>query len=145
VFSGLSHKEFDMRRPSIILLLALLAAVCLWWTGPLPQPAAAADKKPDPAPAPKRGEYELRLIRVGNTFQGMRFKVGTGESWILAGEKYEKVPDAAALPAGEYDITLITDDTNWMAFRIDRLTGTTWQLKDRKWVKMTEPADKKDE
>jgi hypothetical protein len=118
-------------------LVCLLAAVCAWGAWPL-RPTAAADK-PDP---PKRGEYELRIIRVGNTFQGVRFKSTTGESWVMIADKYEKVPDDD-LPAGDYDVTLVTDDTNWMAFRIDRRTGATWQLRDGKWMKVKEP-DKKE-
>jgi hypothetical protein len=126
-----------MRRPILIGLLVLLGAAL---AAPLRQPAAA--QKGEAAPAQKRADYELRIIRVGNTFQGVRFKVSSGEAWLMAGSKYEKIPETGPIPAGDYDIALITDDTNWMAFRIDRLTGATWQLRNNKWNKVKEPEEK---
>jgi len=130
-----------MHHTFLIGLLVLLGIACACAIGPVQQPAFA-QKKTDPQPDGKRKDYELRIIRVGNTFQGVRFKVSSGESWVMEGDKYEKIPEAAPVPAGEYDITLVTDDTNWMAFRIDRLSGATWQLRNNKWMKVKEPEDK---
>lgn len=102
--------------------------------------AQPVEPKPGLKIEPKmRRDYELRIIRVGNTFQGLRFRNSTGESWMLVTDKFEKIPETGFVPAGDYEITLITDDNNWMAFRIDRLTGATWQLKNRQWNKMKEP------
>ena len=101
-----------------------------------------ADKAEKPVPAAQAKRFELRVIRVGNTFQSMRFNAVTGESWIMSVDKYEKVPEPARIPAGEYEVTLITDGTNWMAFRIDKLSGSTWQLRGNRWIKVKEPDEK---
>lgn len=122
-----------MYRTALVCLFGLLAAVSVAAMSPAPAPKA--ERPPDQP----RKDYELRLIRVGNTFQGLRFKVSTGEAWILAVDKYEKLPETGPVPVGDYEITLVTDDNNWMAFRIDRLTGATWQLRNRQWIKMKEP------
>lgn len=124
-------------RPTVLACLLVAFAFAL-----ASVPQAAVAQKPEVAPAPKRKDYELRIIRVGNTFQSIRFKVSTGESWTMEGDKYTKIPETAPIPAGEYEITLITDDTNWMAFRIDRVTGATWQMRGNKWNKVKEPDDK---
>src|SRR5262245_22075439 len=111
-----------MRWTRFICLSVLLGSASLG--GPArSQPAA---QKPEPPPAHKGKGFELRVIRLGNTFQALRLNVRTGESWTIAGDQYEKVPETGPVPAGDYDVTLVTDDTNWMAFRIDRLTGATW-------------------
>src|SRR5262245_61548436 len=128
-----------MHRIFRIGIVLILGAVCASVMAPGPQCALA--QKAEPGGEQKRKDYELRTIRVGKTFQGVRFKISTGESWIIDGDEYTKIPEAA-IPAGEYDVTLITDDSNWMAFRIDRLTGTTWLLRNNKWVKVKEPAEK---
>src|SRR5262245_47961221 len=117
-----------MRRVIPVSLCVLFAAAWAWGAAPLPQPPAVQ----------KSTDYELRLIRVGNTFQSVRCKVSTGESWVMAGNQYEKVPETGPVPLGDYDITLIADDNNWMAFRIDRLTGATWQLRNNQWNKVKE-------
>ena len=127
-----------MCRTCRIGIVLFLGAVCACGMAPGPQRALAQKSEPK---AEKRTDFELRTIRVGKTFQGVRFKISTGESWVIDGDDYAKIPDAA-LPAGEYDVTLITDDSNWMAFRIDRVTGTTWLLRNNKWVKIKEPAEK---
>jgi hypothetical protein len=90
-----------------------------------------------------KDRYELRVIRVGNTFQGLRFKTQSGESWQLVVDKYEKIPETGPVAAGDFEITLVTDDNDWTAFRIDRKSGVTWQLKNRKWVKFKEPGEDK--
>jgi hypothetical protein len=79
---------------------------------------------------------------VGNTFQGIRFKVGTGESWTMATDRFEKVPETGPVPPGHYDINLVTDDSNWIAFRIDRRSGATWLLRGNKWLQVKEPEEK---
>src|SRR3954447_243647 len=111
-----------VRTTAVALLLAVAAQL----------PALAQDK-----PAPRK-EYELRVIRVGSAFQSLRWKVATGETWLIAGDRYEKLPEATQLPPGDYDVTLITDDMNWMAFRINRTSGATWQLRNRKWALVKE-------
>ena len=129
-----------MRRTLLIRLLVLVGVAWFGGGAPLQQPAFA--RKAEPAPTPKRGDYELRIIRVGNTFQAVRFKVATGESWLIDRDKFDPIPETGPVAAGDYDVTLVTDDTNWMAFRIDRLTGATWQLRGNKWNKVKEPDDK---
>ena len=122
-----------MRRTLLVLLIASAAP----FAG-----AAQPAQKPAGAPAAKGKEYELRLVRVGNTFQSVRFKVRSGEAWTMNGDRYTKIPETGPVPAGDYDVTLVTDDTNWMAFRIDRVSGTTWQLRNNKWVPVKEPDEK---
>jgi hypothetical protein len=126
-----------MRRTAPVCLLGLLAAAAVWAAVPSPRPASA--QQPERPAAQGRKGYELRLIRVGNTFQSIRFKTETGESWIIVVNKYEKLPENGPVPPGDYDVTLITDGVIFMAFRIDRRTGATWQLKNRQWVKVKEP------
>jgi hypothetical protein len=125
-----------MRRTILIVFSALVGIACAGGA-PLHRAAAA-----DPAPAAKKGDYEFRLIRVGNTFQGVRFKVATGESWYIDRDKYVAIAEAGPVATGDFDITLVTDDTNWMAFRIDRLSGATWQMRGNKWIKVKEPDEK---
>jgi hypothetical protein len=135
-----SHtKEVAMRR---MLLSGLVVLVGVAWIGRAPLPQTARAEAADPAPAPKKPEYELRIIRVGNTFQGVRFKVGTGESWYIDREKYVAIAETGPVAAGDFDVTLVTDDTNWMAFRIDRVSGATWQMRNNKWNKVKEADDK---
>ena len=83
----------------------------------------AADEKPA---APAKG-YELRIVTHGDTYNGIRFKPTTGESWKILNGRWEKLDEAAAPPAGDYDITLIPAEV-LLAVRIDRATGTTWLL-----------------
>ncbi|MCI0461030.1 MAG: hypothetical protein L0Z62_29125 [Gemmataceae bacterium] len=123
---------------SRLFLAGLLVLVVPYAWGPSP---ILAQKQEGPAAAKPR-EYELKIVRVGNTFQGLRYKVRTGESWMLSGDRYEKVPETTPVPAGDYEVTLITDDTNWMAFRIDRVSGATWQLRGNRWVRFKEPDAK---
>jgi hypothetical protein len=126
-----------MRRtfPTRVLVLLGVAWAC---AGAL-LPRQAAAQKPEVPAGPKRADHELRIIRVGNTFQGVRFQVRTGEAWAMEGQKYKKLDETGPVPDGNYDVTLIADDKNWMAFRIDRLTGATWQLRNNKWAKLKEP------
>jgi hypothetical protein len=131
-----------MRRSVFIGLCVVLGFSCAVEAGLLPRPAFGQTKT-EPMPAAKGKQFELRLIRVGKTFQSIRFNVSTGETWTIVEDKYEKVPETGPLPAGDYDVTLVTDDSDWMAFRIDRVSGTTWQLRGNKWVKVKEPEEKK--
>src|SRR5262245_41813869 len=78
----------------------------------------------DEKPAPAKG-YELRIVAVGDSYHGIRFKPTTGESWNMLGGRWEKLDEAAAPPAGDYDITVIQAET-LLAVRIDRATGATW-------------------
>jgi hypothetical protein len=119
-------------RPALLVCLLVFGVVRIAWA-----PAAALGQKEEPVR--KRSEYELRLIRVGNTFQGIRFKSTTGETWRMDGDRFEKIPESGPIPAGDYEVTLVTDDTNWMAFRIDRVSGATWQMRGNKWHKVKEP------
>ena len=105
------------------------------------KPVALAQKKPDPQPVEKTKGFELRIIRLGNSFQAIRFNVSTGESWVMAGEKYDKIPETGPVPVGNYEVIMVADDANWMAFRIDRQSGTTWQLRGNKWLKLKEPGE----
>jgi hypothetical protein len=105
----------------------------------MPRPATALKADPPPAKV-KEKEYDLRVIRLGKGLAAIRYKVATGETWGLSGEKYDKLPESGVVPAGDYEVTLLTtDDTNFLAWRIDRQSGATWQLTDGKWVKVKEP------
>ena len=68
----------------------------------------------------EQDRYELRIIRVGTTFQGLRFKTATGDSWQLVVAHYENIPETGPLAPGDSETTLVTDDNDWTAFRIDR-------------------------
>jgi hypothetical protein len=123
-----------------ILRVLLLGGACLLCGGVLiqtPQRAAAQKKEDQPRQAGKN--FEIRIIRMGESYQAIRFKPATGESWLANGDKWEKIPEAAAVPAGDYEVLLVATDQDFAALRYDRNTGTTWRLKGRKWVKMEEP------
>jgi hypothetical protein len=106
-------------------------------------PVTRADLPPlkEAAAGAKGQNFDLRLVRVGDTFQGIRFKPATGESWLIAGTKWVAIDetDKDKVPAGDYDIKMVSTDQDFTAFRFDRGTGATWQLKARKWVKIEEP------
>lgn len=61
-------------------LLALLAAGVLIpsLTAQPPRPAPPPVEKQD---RPARAAYELRMLQVGDTSPGIRFKSATGEAW----------------------------------------------------------------
>jgi hypothetical protein len=98
---------------------------------------AAADEKPA-----AKG-YELRIVAHGDTYNGIRFKPTTGESWKILNGKWEKLEEVAAPPAGDYDVTVIPAEI-LLAVRIDRATGTSWLLTKDKWNPVKEPAPKPD-
>ncbi len=126
-----------MHQVSQLILLAGFATSCvLAGQGEL---AVAADP-----PAQKSKDYELRVIRVGDSYQAIRFKANTGESWFIDDEKFVKIPETGDVPAGDFDIKLITDDKDYIALRIDRTSGATWLLRNRKWSKIAEPKEIKD-
>ena len=117
-----------MRTP--VLCVIILALVGL---------AARADEKPA---APAKG-FELRVLAVGDTYHGIRFKPATGESWKMINGVWEKLAEVAAPPAGDYDITIIPAEV-LLAVRVDRATGSTWLLQKGKWNPVKEPpADPK--
>src|SRR5260370_19397942 len=116
-----------MSRLSCVLLVSWVLAA------PGPAPAQKAEPKAE------RPTYDLRMVRVGNTFQGIRFKPASGETWIIVGAKWEPLEESGPVPAGDYDITLVATEEAFSAFRFDRKTGSTWILKERKWVKLQEP------
>jgi hypothetical protein len=104
--------------------------VCVFLSGRL-----TAEEKPV-APPPKA--YELRIVAVGDSYKGIRFKPGTGESWQILNGQWEKLEDTVVPPAGDYDITIIPADS-LIALRIDRTTGSTWLLTKGKWSPVKEP------
>jgi hypothetical protein len=97
---------------------------------------AGADEKP----AAGKG-YELRIVAVGDTYNGIRFKPTTGESWKVLNGRWEKLEEAAAPPAGDYDVVLIPAEV-LLAVRIDRATGSCWLLTKGKWNPVKEPPAK---
>ena len=123
-----------MRRT--IGFLALLIAFGLSSAVP-PAPAQKAQQPP------ANDRYEFRQIRVGKQFEVIRFKVKTGESWRIAGDKFEKLAETGPVPAGDYEVSLIAVEDDWMAFRIDRVSGTTWMLRQRQWIRLKEPGEEK--
>src|SRR5688500_14077128 len=98
-----------MRTPLLCVVVLALAGV-----------AARADEKPA---APAKG-FELRVVAVGDTYPGVRFKPATGESWKMLNGVWEKLEEAAAPPAGDYDITIIPAEA-LLAVRVDRAPGST--------------------
>src|SRR5262249_8873879 len=78
--------------------------------------------------------FQLRIVRVGDTYQGLRFHSTTGEAWQIGGEQWRKVPEMDAPPAGEYDITVIPTDSGFIAVRFERVAGATWLLRNKQWV-----------
>lgn len=115
---------------------ACVAVVVL--TGWLLADARAADEKP----APAKG-YELRIVAHGDTYNGIRFKPTTGESWKILNGRWEKLEEAAEPPAGDYDVVIIPAQV-LIAVRIDRATGSCWLLTKGKWNPVKEPALKPD-
>jgi hypothetical protein len=117
-----------MRTPLLCVVALVLAGL-----------AARGDEKPAAA---GKG-YELRVVAVGDTYHGIRFKPTTGESWRMLNGVWEKLEEAAAPPAGDYDITIIPAEV-LLAVRVDRATGSTWLLQKGKWNPVKEPpADPK--
>jgi hypothetical protein len=103
-----------------------------------------AQEAAEPAPGPK---YDLRIVRVGDTYQGFRFRPDTGESWQIVTLSWRKVAEADPLPAGKYDILLNVEGDNLLPIRVDHKTGHAWFLQARQWVQYDEaqPPAKQDE
>jgi hypothetical protein len=115
----------------IIVVAGVIAALTYLFTDS--QPCQSQPPKGDQA-------YTVRIVRVGETYQAIRFKNKTGESWIADGLKWVKLMDAAPPPAGDYDVLLVATDRDFSAMRYDRVSGTSWLLRGgSKWAKMEEP------
>ena len=121
--------------------VSLLGAVCLacGWIAIQPQVSALAQKGESSPQNKSQKQYELRVIQVVDTVQGIRFKPTTGKAWYIAVDKWVLIPETGEVPAGDFDVIMAPLERDFTAFRFDRLTGVTWQLKDRKWVKVKEP------
>jgi hypothetical protein len=85
-------------------------------------------------------QCKFRMIQVGGTYQGIRFKPTTGETWQIYESRWFSIPEPGRVPPGNYEVTLLATDDGFTAFRLDRTTGATWQLKNRRWIKINEPA-----
>jgi hypothetical protein len=106
----------------------------------LAQPSAGQGEKPKPPPEKTTSAFEVRIIRVGESYQAIRFKVKSGESWYANGGQWAKIADPEKIPAGSYEVLLVATEKDFSAMRFDRVTGTSWLLRGGdKWVKMTEP------
>ncbi|HXG08725.1 MAG TPA: hypothetical protein VNK04_02960 [Gemmataceae bacterium] len=124
-----------MRRA---LLVCLLGGCCLAVGGTVERPQALAQPvQPVPAAIPKN--FDIRLVRVGINYQGIRFKPATGETWQIGDGRWERLGETGPVPPGDYDIILVANDEDFSALRFDYRSGTAWQLRNRKWVKIEEP------
>jgi hypothetical protein len=132
-FMSCVYEESFMRRTSSASLVGFAAVILLWGGAEVSSQAPRIEKKISTGKV-----FELRLIRVGIMFHGLRFNSDTGAAWILSADRFEKIEEAAPLPLGSYEVTLAADDHDWTALRIDRLTGNTWHLKNRRWLAVKE-------
>jgi hypothetical protein len=115
-----------------------------------PKPETPKPETPRPEPlrpeaSPSANRFELRIVRIGNTYQGFRFRTDTGESWQIAGGAWQKVVEADPVPLGRYDILLLTaqgGQEGFLAMRVDHVSGHTWFLQARQWVKYDEPEER---
>lgn len=114
-----------------------LVAGLAWGSLALPAVLAAQEDK-----APVRKPFEVRLVRIGETYQGIRFKPATGEAWQIRGDKWDKLAEGEAPLAGDYDVILILADEKLLSLRVERATGATWLLGAGKWNRIKEPAAK---
>ncbi len=89
---------------------------------------------------PARPTYEMKILQIGDTYQGVRFKPATGEAWQLARDRWEALPESGPVPAGDYDVLMITAGDRLVVVRFDRATGGTWMLRSRKWSPFQEPS-----
>ena len=119
----------------------VLGALCLVFGWMVFHPrASGVDQKGEWSPQNKnQTQFELRVIRTGDTAQGIRFKPTTGKAWYIAGDRWVLISETGEVPAGDFDVVIAPLERNFRAFRFDRLTGATWQVTDRKWVKLREP------
>jgi hypothetical protein len=102
---------------------------------------APVEEPPPPRPAgpPPGPGYALRHVRLGPQLHVVRFHTRTGDSWHVAGGRYEPLGEFGPVRAGEFDLTLIAGTKNWMGFRQDAKAGTTWLLKANTWHLVAEP------
>src|ERR1043166_4228435 len=88
----------------------------------------------------KAKNFEVRIVKVGDSYQAIRIRIRTGETWTAEGTKWLKIADAGPIPAGDYDVLLVATEKDYSAIRYDRVSGSSWLLRGGdKWVKMTEP------
>jgi hypothetical protein len=87
--------------------------------------------------------YAMRLVRVGDSYQGVRFKPATGQTWQIVAGRWDPIAEDEVAPAGDYDVTLIATDKDFTAVRLERVTGATWLLQARKWNRVKEAAGPK--
>jgi hypothetical protein len=127
-----------MHHGSHVYILGALCLACGWQANQ-PHVSVLAQKGESSPQIKSQTQYELRVIRAGDTVQGIRFKPTTGKASYVAGDRWVPIPETGDVPAGDFDVILAPLERNFRAFRFDRLTGVTWQLTDRKWVKVREP------
>ncbi|MGE3806384.1 MAG: hypothetical protein AB7K24_17075 [Gemmataceae bacterium] len=118
-------------RPFAAVLCVLTA---LTFTAGLPGRAGAQER----VVVEPRFEHDARFVRVGNTTHGVRFKTASGEAWLLAIDKWQKIAEDGKLPAGDYEVFLVGGENDFSAYRFDHKTGATWTLSptDLKWVRV---------
>src|SRR5262245_9884239 len=127
-----------MHRGSRGYLLGAILMACGWMA--IQPRVSALTQKAESSPKDKSPtQFELRVVRAGETVQAIRFKPTTGNAWYLAGDRWVSIPETGDVPAGDFDVLMAPLERNLRAFRFDRLTGVAWQLTDRKWVKVREP------
>jgi len=122
-----------MRKLRLLVLTVALSLTPFWWT-------AGASTQSEGQPAAKSKKFELRIVRLRDTYQGFRFRPDTGESWQISKEGWIKMAEADPVPVAKYDLLLVTTEENLTVFRVDRASGHTWQLQARLWVKYDEPS-----
>jgi len=99
-------------------------------------PAARGDGKPN-EPPPR--VYELRVVAVGDTYKGIRFKRADRGVVAACGRPLGEVSGGfAPPPAGDYEVHLIAADS-LLAIRLNRTTGATWLIRRGKWTPIKEP------
>ncbi len=96
------------------------------------QDAGNEKKAPEP--------FKLQMVKIGNTYQGLKHKLATGETWQIFDDAWVKVVEPAPCPAGDYQITLIPSEMGFNAIRIERQTGATALMSSvkQKWLPVGE-------
>jgi hypothetical protein len=89
----------------------------------------------------ERGPFVVRVVKISgsNNFGVVRLNTKTGETSVVANQKWLKHEDATPIPEGDYDISILVTDSDAMTVRIDRATGSTWILRSKTWTKVEEP------
>ena len=135
MFSVVTHVT---RESQMSKLLAVVVISGVWLVAAA---GVIAQESGEPAPGPK---YDLRIVRVGDTYQGFRFRPDTGESWQIVKLDWRKVTEGDQLPAGKYDILLNVAEDSLLPIRVDHKTGHAWFLQARQWVRYDEADAKQD-